>query len=181
MLVRSRWSRRRNAVSMIVAMTAVAGLVACVPVGFRVSSSGVSLSSLGFFMSPTGLNFGGSQNSTVPVQDPGVGPRQVAATFHNEFACQDRIGLGQGAGFIDQETGACFACPDGFVRASGPIDAPLACRQQGLVGFFEAAESLGVQGCGPETFQIGDACYSCPADATPSGGNDVGTACLTNS
>jgi len=173
------------------AVLLAAAIAACVPGGLRVGFGGVSISSNGgmgfgmgmgslFNMASRGNNSGGSQYSLPTSVD---GPRETAATFHNEQACEDRIGLNFGPGFTafdpDANAPGCFSCPEGYARtgtAVPPAD-PFACRQAGG-GLFQSAESLGAPGCGEGTFQIDEACYSCPADMTPTGNADPGTACL---
>lgn len=167
---------------------AVAGCVPGLRVGFggvSVSSNGgvgIGLGSLFNLASTSGYSQGHSgQYQLPPTTD---GPRPVAATFHHELACEDRIGnnLGRGFSAIDPDAGAaaCFSCPEGYTRngPTVPPADPFACRQSGG-GLFQSAENLGVPGCGDGTFQIGEACYSCPADMTPTGSADPGSACLT--
>lgn len=162
------------------------GLEACVP-NLRVGFGGVSISSRG------GVGFGlgslfstasqGQHQGQYALPTATSGPRGVAATFHNEVACEDRIGLGLGRGFTAYDPGAdapaCYACPEGYQVAAASVaaDDPFACKQSGG-GLFQSAEALGPPGCSAGTFQIGDSCYSCPADMTPTGSTDPGSACL---
>ena len=155
-------------------------VTSCVPGGIRVSTGGVmfSTNSLSFL---TGGLFGSTPSSSGQSLPTAInGPRPVAATFHNEVACEDRIGLNYGEGFLDPATGSCTSCPPDFVRvADVPTTDPAACIPNGTVGFATSAEDLGPVGCDDTTFQIGDACYSCPVDMTPTGSGDVGSACMT--
>lgn len=165
--------------------TVLIGLVGCVPGNFRISGVGLSFGSHGFGIGVGG--FGGLNNmigsggdgTSVDLDDPADASRLMAATFHNPIQCEDRIGLGWGQGFLDFATGACFACPENYSRAdlTVPVTDVYACKQDGG-GLYQAAESLGPQGCDVGTFQIDDACYSCPVDTVPSGAGDPGTACI---
>jgi hypothetical protein len=195
--MRAKLRRRPKPIPVLAGAAAVLtlGLAACMPGGLRVGFGGVSISSNGglgfgmggmgrmgglFNLASQGNSSGGSQYSLPTSVE---GPRETAATFHNEVACEDRIGLNFGPGFttFDPEANApgCFSCPEGYERTGTqvpPADA-FACRQAGG-GLFQSAESLGPPGCGEGTFQIDEACYSCPADMTPTGNADPGTACL---
>lgn len=175
----------------LAALTVLAsGLTACIPGNIQFGSAGVGFSSGG----GAGVSFGlGSLFNLASSQGQGQqyslptatdGPHEVAATFHSEVDCTERLGLSLGSGFVDiapdTGTAACFACPAGYVRGDPAVPAtdPLGCTHPATVGLFQSAEALGPLGCDAGTFQIGDGCYSCPADMTPTGNQDVGTACL---
>ena len=164
------------------------GLEACVPGNVRFGFGGISLSSRG----GVGLGLGLFNASSFQRQGQGqsnlptatTGPREVAATFQNEAACEDRFGLSFGRGFTaydpEADAPACYACPEGYQRA-GPtvsLSDPFACKQIEAAGLFQSAEHLGPPGCAEGTFQIEEGCYSCPADMTPTGNPDPATACL---
>ncbi|MEZ5668099.1 MAG: hypothetical protein R3F55_11820 [Alphaproteobacteria bacterium] len=156
------------------------GSAACVPGGIRISAGGFGFSTNALSLFGNSLFAPGTAASGQSLPTAVNGPREVAATFHNEVDCDDRIGLNLGEGFLDPASGSCFACPQGYVRdLATAIDQPAACRPQAGVGILAEAEDLGMPGCEAGTFQIDDACYSCPADMTPTGNDDVGTACLT--
>jgi hypothetical protein len=185
--------RLKPSVPAAAAILLAVAVAACVPGGVRVGFGGVSVSTRGvgfgfgqmFSLASAGGSQGYGQGHSGQYQLPPTdGPRPVAATFLHEVACADRIGNNLGRGFeaLDPDTGAaaCFSCPEGYTRngPSVPPSDPFACRHDGG-GLFQSAENLGPPGCGDGTIQIGNACYSCPADMTPTGIPDPGSACLT--
>lgn len=166
----------RRTGTCLVALGLSLGLAACIPGNIRIGTNGFS-----FGFSPQMLGFGSStHNGQYALPTATTGPRGVAATFHNEVACDERIGNMYGQGFLDVASGECYACPEGYQRnaLSVPVTEPQACRLIGSPGIFQTAEYLGPQGCDVDTFEIDGACYSCPTDMTPTGSGEVGTACL---